>query len=240
MATVEQVEAPPPAMAATPAPAQSPAAGGDAGSATAGFGNNGGAGGQGSGGGFYDDGAASFTGVTVNFTNNQAVGGSGGSGGDGGNAFGGYGGNGGADPGATVVTPPPATAVTPVLTASRAGAASTSTNRRAHCFCSPGTAPRRDREQAKATDLITSNSAVHGAVGTAGSAGGSVAAGTGGGGSTPGKERNGQLRPTRPGRAADTQRWRRDRHSRQGDRRQYVGHRQYRDTFPNIDGTFSP
>ncbi len=85
---------------------------------------------EGSGGGLYDNGAASFTGVTVNFTNNQVSGGSGGGGGGGGNdAFGGFGGAGADGPGGNGGKPPPATAVTPILTASGAGAGSTSTNR---------------------------------------------------------------------------------------------------------------
>ncbi len=69
--------------------------GGAAGSAFGGTGASGGAGGFGSGGGFYDDGTASFTGVTVDFTQNQAAGGAAGSGGVGGSAQGGNGGNGG-------------------------------------------------------------------------------------------------------------------------------------------------
>jgi hypothetical protein len=46
---------------------------------------------------------------------------------------------------------------------------------------------KKGSRQSKATDLITSNSAVHEAVGTAGSPSANVAAGTGTGGSTPGK-----------------------------------------------------
>ena len=68
--------------------------GGAGGLGDGGSGAGGGAANQGAGGGFYDAGIASFTGVTVNFTNNQARGGVGGNGGSGRNTKGGNGGNG--------------------------------------------------------------------------------------------------------------------------------------------------
>ena len=59
-----------------------------------GLGGAGGAAGRGSGGGLFNEGTASFTGITVNFSANQANGSSGGQGGDGGQAVGGNGGDG--------------------------------------------------------------------------------------------------------------------------------------------------
>jgi hypothetical protein len=71
-----------------------PAEGGPGGFAEGGTGGNGGAGGEATGGGFYDDGTASFTGVTMNFQSNKATGGTGGVAGSGGTVQGGTGGTG--------------------------------------------------------------------------------------------------------------------------------------------------
>jgi hypothetical protein len=76
-------------------------AGGHGGAATGGTGGNGGSANSGLGGGLFNVGTASFTGVTVNFTSNQANGAFGGSGGTGGLSVAGNGGGitlGGADP----------------------------------------------------------------------------------------------------------------------------------------------
>ncbi len=69
--------------------------GGQGGLGDAGSGGSGGAANEGAGGGLYDAGVATLTGVTVNFTGNQARGGFGGNGGSGLDAKGGNGGNGG-------------------------------------------------------------------------------------------------------------------------------------------------
>ena len=157
-----------------------PSAGGNAGSATSGFGNNGGAGGDGSGGGLFDDGTASLTGVTVNFTSNQAAAGSGGSGGDGGaDAFGGYGGAGAGGVGGAGGN----------ATAGNGGNADFTgvadgggifVGQSGTLVLKPRLGAKKGSRESKATDVITLNAAVHGALGTPGTAGGSVAAGIGG------------------------------------------------------------
>ncbi len=70
------------------------ATGGFGGTGLGGFGGQGGGAGDGDGGGLDNNGTATFTGITVNFTSNQAVSGTGGRGGNGGTATGGFGGNG--------------------------------------------------------------------------------------------------------------------------------------------------
>ena len=174
-------------MAATPARAQTLAAGGDAGFATGGFGNNGGAGGDAFGGGLYDDGPASFTGVTVNFTSNQALAGLGGSGGEGGNAFGGYGGTGRAGRGGDGGN----------ATAGNGGNGNFDglasgggiyVDQKGNPVLKPRLGAKTGSRESKATDVITANAAVRAAVGTGGLNGGSVAAGQGGAGRPPGTD----------------------------------------------------
>ena len=158
--------------------------GGPGGSAGGGTGGSGGAGGLGSGGGLYNDSAASFTGVTVNFKNNQAGSGSGGgaggggsaqsgnggtgdgvAGGHGGHATGGNGGNGGesglASGGGITVDVSGALVLKPRLGA------------------------RKGSTEASATDVITSNSASASGNGGLG-LGGAATGGTGGPGNSSG------------------------------------------------------
>jgi hypothetical protein len=218
------------------------ASGGNAGSATSGSGGSAGGGGLAEGGGFYDDGAASFTGVTVNFTNNRAVGGSagtggnggtdayggfagsshgGGAGGNGGNATGGNGGgadfNGLANGGGITVDVSGKLSLQPTLGAPKGS------------------------KQANAADLISGNSATPGAAGTAGSPGPNLAPGTGGGGAPVGK--NGVFTVGQPGRVSLLKRSvgggiaifgtaRGKSHTKVTGNSAIV--------FPNIDGTFSP
>ena len=110
------------------------------------------------GGGLCDDGAASFTGVTVNFTSNQAVAGLGGSGGDGGNAFGGYGGTGANGPGGNGGN----------ATAGNGGNATFNgvasgggiyVGQTGNLILQPRQGAKKGSREAKATDVITLNSA---------------------------------------------------------------------------------
>jgi hypothetical protein len=161
--------------------------GGNGGSATSGSGGSGGLGDVGVGGGLLDAGTASFTGVTVDFTNNQATGGSAGNGGNGGadaiggtggfglgarggnggNATGGNGGNAGAisgiGSGGGIAVDPSGTLV-----------------------LKPRLGARRGSKQAHAIDFITSNSATPGGPGAAGLPGAFVLNGFGGPGSPDG------------------------------------------------------
>ena len=166
----------------------SPSSGGDAGSATAGSGGTGGGGGLAQGGGFYDNGAASFDGVTVIFTNNQAVGGSAGSGGAGGtDAFGGYAGNGVNGPGGNGgnATGGDSGGANPSGYASGGGITVDSAGT---LFLEPRQRAKKGSKQFGATDLITGNSATPGAAGTAGLPTGNIAPGTGGGVNPPGED----------------------------------------------------
>ena len=70
------------------------ATGGFGGTGLGGFGGQGGGAGDGNGGGLDNNGTATFNGITVNFTANQAFSGTGGRGGNGGAGTGGFGGNG--------------------------------------------------------------------------------------------------------------------------------------------------
>jgi hypothetical protein len=145
-------------------------------------GGNGGGGGLGWGGGFYDDGKASFTGVTVNFNGNQADGGLAGPGGGGGSAQGGHGGNssnaaggngGNATGGNGGNSALPGLAIGGGIIVDAAGS----------LVLKPRLGARKGSKQASATDVITSNKAVAGGVALGGaSKGGSAAAGGGGSG----------------------------------------------------------
>jgi len=134
------------------------------GPSTEGAGGTGSAAGNGDGGGLFNAGTASFTGVTVTFTSNQAASGNGGAGGAAaggvaqGSATGGDGGDGGE--GASGVGGGIFNATTGTLT------------------LEPRLGAKKGSKQAKATDLITTNQALAGSGGQGG-AGGSATAGGG-------------------------------------------------------------
>ena len=159
--------------------------GGNAGSATSGSGGSGGAGGLGSGGGFYDDGTASLTGITVNFTNNAAVGGSGGNGFTAGNAFGGSGGNGEAGKGGNGGDASGGNGGNAGVAGVGSGGGIT-VDTAGSLVLKPRLGARKGSKQANATDIITLNSAIPGQDGIAGSAPGSVTPGARGPGNPPG------------------------------------------------------
>ncbi len=172
--------------------------GGNAGSATSGSGGSGGLGDVGAGGGLFDAGTASFTGVTVNFTKNQAVGGSAGNGGNGGiDAFGGFGGaghggRGGNGGNATGGNGGNAGAISGI---GEGGGIAVDTS--GTLVLKPRLGAKKGSKQAGATDVITSNSATPGGLGTAGLPGANIAPGTGTGGSPGGN--NGTLTVGHPG-----------------------------------------
>ncbi len=177
------METPP---AAAP-PGASPAVGrAPGGPAVGGLGGNGGGGGLGWGGGFYDDGKASFSGVTVNFNNNLAAGGTAGSGEGGGSAQGGHGGNsanaaggngGNATGGNGGNSGLPGVAIGGGIIVDAAGS----------LVLKPRLGAKKGSKQASATDVITSNTALAGGTAVLGAAGGAGAtAGVGGSGQPPG------------------------------------------------------
>jgi len=175
----------------------SPSSGGNAGSAFAGSGGNGGRGGLAQGGGLYDDGAASFTGVTVDFTNNQAVGGAAGNGGEGGNhAFGGFAGNGVNGPGGNGGSATGGNGGSAEINGLASGGGII-VDVSGTLSLEPRLGAKKGSKQASATDLITGNSATPGAAGTAGSPTPNIAPGTGGGFNPPGQ--NGTLKVGQPG-----------------------------------------
>jgi len=216
----------------------SPGAAGGGGSATSGNGGNGGAGALGNGGGFYDDGTASFTGVTVSFKNDQAVGGSGGNGFVAGNAFGGtggtnqggLGGNGGnATGGAGGNAGFSGVGSGGGITVDSAGT----------LFLRPRFGAPKRSKQASATDVITLNSAIAGVGGIAGSAPGSVTPGGGGPGDPPGA--GGTANPGRSGSLTGPRRSVGGGMAifgkATGDNTSVTGNNAIK--FPNIDGTLS-
>jgi len=155
-------------------------AGGPGGSAFGGLGGNGGGGGLGWGGGFYDDGKTSFSGVTVNFNNNIAAGGTAGSGGGGGSAQGGHGGNsnnaaggngGNATGGNGGNSGLPGLGIGGGIIVDTAGS----------LVLKPTLGAKKGSKQASATDVITSNTALAGGTAVLG-----AAAGVGGSGQPPG------------------------------------------------------
>jgi len=159
-------------------------AGGQGGSAVGATGGLGGTGGFGSGGGFYDDGTASFTGVTANFTSNQAAGGTAGVGGSGGSvqagnggigagAAGGAGGNAVGGNGAN--SGPSGVGIGGGITVDASGT----------LVLKPRLGAKAGSSQAGETDLIQSNSATAGGIGSLGLAG-SATPGAGGAGSPTG------------------------------------------------------
>jgi len=155
---------------------------GNGGSALAGAGGNSGGGGLAQGGGLYDDGAASFNGVTVNFSNNEAAGGRAGNGGDGGNhAFGGFGGSAVNGPGGSGGN---ATGGNGGNASSNgtAGGGGITVAGQGTLSLEPRLGAKKGSKQANATDLITGNSASLSAAGTAGSPTPNITPGNGGGG----------------------------------------------------------
>jgi hypothetical protein len=171
----------------------------DGGSALAGAGGNAGGGNLAEGGGLFDDGAASFTGVTVNFTNNEARGGAAGNGGNGGNhAFGHNGGSAENGPGGNGGN---ATGGNGGNAGSRgtAGGGGITVAGQGTLSLEPELGAKKGSKQARAKDLITGNSASLGAAGTVGSPTPSmnITPGTGGGGNPPGQ--NGTITVGRPG-----------------------------------------
>jgi hypothetical protein len=156
-------------------------AGGAGGSAVGGLGGNGGGGGLGWGGGFFDNGNASFTGVTVNFNNNLAAGGLAGSGGNGGSGQGGHGGNssnveggngGNATGGNGGNTGLPGLAFGGGIIVENTGS----------LVLKPRLGAKKRSKQASATDVITSNTALAGGIAIAIGVGGGATAGVGGSG----------------------------------------------------------
>jgi hypothetical protein len=142
--------------------------GGPAGAVSGGVGGTGGAANDGSGGGLYNAGTASFVGVTVNFTGNQAVSGIGGPGGLGGNATGESGGKGnpgahggnatggnGGDGGEGGI-------------AQGGGIEDTSSGT---LVIAPRKGANKGSKQAKSTDVITANQALSATAGAAGQGG---------------------------------------------------------------------
>ena len=153
--------------------------GGDGGFGVGANGGNGGAAGAGVGGGLDNGGTASFTGITVNFTNNQATGGTGGMGGRGGFGQGGSGGDGGL--GGSGATGKGGDGGTGGAGGSGLGGGifnqTTGT-----LTIQPRLGAKKSSKQSKATDTITGNQANRG-LGGAGWLGGGAQAGLGG---TPG------------------------------------------------------
>jgi hypothetical protein len=150
--------------------------GGGGGSGGGGEGGSGSIAGDGIGGALDNAGTASFIGVTVNFTNNQANGGAGGRGGAGGLGVGGDGGNGvvgghgGIGDGGTGGS-------AGAGGGGLGGAIFNSIN--ASLTIDPRLGARKGSRQSKATDVITANQANRG-LGGAGGQGGGAFAGLGG------------------------------------------------------------
>ena len=110
----------------------------------------------------------------------------GGSGGDGGNdAFGGFGGSGADGPGGNGGSATAGNGGNGTFNGVAEGGG-IFVGQSGTLVLKPRLGAKKGSRESKATDLITSNAAVHAAVGAAGLAGGSVAAGQGGGGSKPG------------------------------------------------------
>ena len=172
--------------------------GGNAGSATSGSGGSGGLGDVGVGGGLLDAGTASFTGVTVDFTKNQAAGGPAGSGGNGGiDAYGGYGGAGHGGPGGNGGNATGGNGGNAGAISGTGEGGGIAVDPSGTLVLKPRLGAKKGSKQAGATDVITGNSATPGAPGTAGSPGANIAPGTGTGGSPPGK--NGVFTVGQPG-----------------------------------------
>ena len=160
--------------------------GGRGGSAQGGAGGNGGSANEGAGGGLFNAGVASFTGVTVNFSSNQATGAVGGNGAGGGIAVAGRGGNvapGGVDPvggglgGSAVGGNGGNGGESGIGIGGGVFVANTGT-----FTLKPRLGAKKGSKQASATDVITANQANAGSPGSAG-LGGSA---TGGAAGTPG------------------------------------------------------
>ena len=132
--------------------------------------------GDGNGGGLDNNGTATFTGITVNFTSNQAFSGNGGTGGNGGAATGGFGGNGGVGGRGGNATGGDG---------GDGGFSSFGIGGGIHnadattLVIQPRLKAKKGSKQSKATDLITGNKALAG-IGGAPGTGASATAGTGG------------------------------------------------------------
>ncbi len=149
--------------------------GGAGGSATGGTGGAGGDANDGDGGGLFNAGTVSFTGVTVNLSNNTAQSGFGGVGGVGGSALGGTGGNG--DPGRTGGNATGGTGGAGGEGATGAGGGIFNATT-GNLTLKPRLGAKKGSKQAKSTDTITTNNALSASGGLAG-AGGGATAGTG-------------------------------------------------------------
>jgi hypothetical protein len=144
--------------------------GGPGANAVGGAGGNGGAANHGFGGGLFNAGTASFTGMTVNFTEDQATSGSGGNGANGGDATGGNGGDASTGPG--IRGGDASSGIAGIGGAGGSGQGGGINNvATGRLTIDPSQGVRKNSSQAKAIGVITANSANAASAGPTGNSG---------------------------------------------------------------------